>query len=190
MSKIILLTGTIVGYAYCMEFFMAYYSANPYELQTFKMRGLYGPSTWAYYWMFFCNVFAPQIFWFRKMRTNLWAVMIVCQFVNAGMWFERYVIIATTLERHLTPGSWRVYTATWVDKMTFLGTFGLFMMLFLLFLRFLPVIAIGEVKAVTPEADPHNGDSHEHGVQENDVMGYEEPASTYPGGVKPAATPA
>ena len=190
MSKIILLTGTIVGYAYCMEFFMAYYSANPYELQTFEMRGLYGPSTWAYYWMFFCNVFAPQIFWIRKMRTNLWAVMIVCQFVNAGMWFERYVIIATTLERHLTPGAWRVYTATWVDKMTFLGTFGFFMMLFLLFLRFLPVIAIGEVKAVKPEADPHHGDSHEHGVQENDVMGYEEPASTYPGGVKPAATTA
>jgi molybdopterin-containing oxidoreductase family membrane subunit len=186
MAKIILLTGTIVGYAYSMEFFMAYYSANPFELQTFKLRGLFGPSTWAYYFMFGFNVFAPQLFWVRKWRTNLFVVMFVCMCVNAGMWFERYVIIATTLERHLTPGSWRVYSATWVDQFTFLGTFGLFMMLFLLFLRFLPVIAIGEVKGVTPQADPHNGDSHEHGVQEDEVMGYEPPPSTYPGGVKPA----
>jgi len=169
---------------------MAYYGANPFELQTFKLRGLYGPSTWYYYAMFACNVFAPQIFWIKKMRTNLIAVMIVCMFVNAGMWYERYVIIVTTLERHLTPGSWRVFHATWVDITTFIGTFGFFMMNFLLFLRFLPVIAIGEVKGVTPAADPHAGESHEHGVQEDDAMGYETPASTYPGGVKPAATAA
>jgi Ni/Fe-hydrogenase subunit HybB-like protein len=131
MAKIILLTGTIVGYAYSMEFFMAYYSANKYELQTFQLRGLYGPSTWYYYCMFGFNVFAPQLFWFRWCRHNLWVVMFVCMCVNAGMWFERYVIIVTTLERHLTPGSWRTFTPTWVDIWTFVGTFGLFMMLFL-----------------------------------------------------------
>ncbi|SKA99409.1 prokaryotic molybdopterin-containing oxidoreductase family, membrane subunit [Prosthecobacter debontii] len=172
MAKIILLTGTIVGYAYSMEFFIAYYSANKFELQTFQLRGLYGPSTWAYYFMFGFNVFAPQLFWYRPFRHNLWVVMIVCMCVNAGMWFERYVIIATTLERHLTPGSWRVYEATWVDKYTFLGTFGLFMMLFLLFLRFLPVIAIGEVKGVLPQSDPHNDGHGEKGVQEEDLMNY------------------
>lgn len=188
MAKIILLTGTIVGYAYSMEFFMAYYGANPFELQTFKLRGLYGPSTWYYYAMFFCNVFAPQVFWIRKMRTNLIAVMIVCMFVNAGMWYERYVIIVTTLERHLTPGSWRVFHATWVDITTFIGTFGFFMMNFLLFLRFLPVIAIGEVKGVTPQADPHHGEGHDHGVQENDVMGWTEPAETAPGAAGATAT--
>ncbi|MCW0219954.1 MAG: polysulfide reductase NrfD [Prosthecobacter sp.] len=172
MAKVILLTGTIVGYAYCMEFFIAYYSANKYELQTFQLRGLYGPSTWAYYFMFGFNVFSPQLFWFRWCRHNLVVVMIVCMCVNAGMWFERYVIIATTLERHLVPGSWRVYEATWVDKFTFLGTFGMFMMLFLLFLRFLPVIAIGEVKGVLPQANPHFNDHDEKGVQEEDLMNY------------------
>ena len=172
MAKIILLTGTIVGYAYCMEFFMAYYSANKLELQTFQLRGLYGPSTWAYYFMFGFNVFAPQLFWYRPFRHNLWVVMFVCMCVNAGMWFERYVIIATTLERHLVPGSWRVYEATWVDKYTFLGTFGLFMMLFLLFLRFLPVIAIGEVKGVLPQSNPHHEDHGKDAVQEEDLMGY------------------
>jgi Ni/Fe-hydrogenase subunit HybB-like protein len=172
MARIILMTGTVVGYAYCMEFFMAYYSGNKYELQTFQMRGLNGPSNWAYYWMFGCNVFAPQLFWSRKMRYNVYAVFTVCMFVNAGMWFERYVIIVSTLERHFTPGSWRNFEATWVDKYTFLGTFGMFLMLFLLFLRFLPVIAIAEVKAVKPEADPHYSPEAEKGLQEEDLMGY------------------
>jgi len=172
MAKIILLTGTIVGYAYSMEFFMAYYSANKYELQTFQLRGLYGPSTWYYYCMFGFNVFAPQLFWSRWCRHNLWVVMFVCMCVNAGMWYERYVIIVTTLERHLTPGSWRTFDASWVDNWTFIGTFGLFMMLFLLFLRFLPVIAIGEVKGVLPQSDPHYDPNHEKGVQEEDLMDY------------------
>jgi molybdopterin-containing oxidoreductase family membrane subunit len=172
MAKIILLTGTIVGYAYCMEFFMAYYSANKFELQTFLLRSRFGASTWAYYFMFGFNVFAPQAFWFRWCRHNLWVVMAVCMCVNMGMWFERYVIIATTLERLLIPGSWRVYEATWVDKMTFLGTFGFFLMLFLLFLRFLPVIAIGEVKGVLPQSNPHHDDHGSDGIQEEDLMDY------------------
>jgi Ni/Fe-hydrogenase subunit HybB-like protein len=178
MAKIILLTGTIVGYAYCMEFFMAYYGANPYEKQTFGLRCLTGPSAWTYYAMFGCNVIAPQLFWFKKARASLFWVFVVSMFVNAGMWYERFVIIVTTLERHLTPGSWRTFHASWVDQWTFIGTFGFFMMLFLLFLRFLPVIAIGEVKAVKPEADPHF-DGHDHGVQEESLYA-----------AKPAATPA
>jgi molybdopterin-containing oxidoreductase family membrane subunit len=106
------------------------------------------------------------------MRKNLLVVMAVCMCVNMGMWYERYVIIVTTLERHLTPGAWRTFDATWVDNWTFIGTFGLFMMLFLLFLRFLPVIAIGEVKGVKPEADPHFGVHPVKGVQEAEVMGH------------------
>jgi Ni/Fe-hydrogenase subunit HybB-like protein len=166
MSKIILLTGTIVGYAYCMELFMAYYSASKYERDAFLLRTIYGPSWPYYYAMFFCNVIAPQLFWIKKMRTNLISVMIVCMFVNAGMWYERYVIIVTTLERHFMPGSWRTFDATWVDNWTFIGTFGFFLMNFLLFLRFLPVIAIAEVKGVVPQSNPHHDDHGERGVHE------------------------
>ncbi len=188
MAKIILLTGTIVGYAYCMELFMAYYSSSPGERAAFLIRTLHGPSTPYYYAMFFCNVIAPQVFWVRKLRTHIVTVMIVCMFVNFGMWYERYVIIVTTLERLLIPGSWGVFSATWVDKLTFLGTFGFFMMNFLLFLRFLPVIAIAEVKGVKPEANPHHGDSHEHGIQEDTVMGYEPPSCIQPQGAPTVAT--
>ena len=155
MAKIILLTGTIVGYAYLMELFMAWYSGSLYEFDAFKWRILYGPYTWAYLCMFTCNVIAPQVFWFKKMRENLIVVMIVCMFVNAGMWFERFVIICTTLARDFLPGQWDMYHPTWVEIWTFIGTIGFFLMLFLLFVRFLPVIAIAEVKGVLPQADPH-----------------------------------
>lgn len=155
MAKIILLTGTIVGYAYIMELFISYYGGNKYEADAFHLRIISGPYTWAYYCMFFCNVIAPQIFWFHAARHNLWVVFIISNLVNAGMWFERFVIIPTTLARDFLPGQWGYYAPTWVEGLMFAGTFGLFMTLFLLFVRFLPVIAVSEVKGVLPEADPH-----------------------------------
>ncbi len=182
MCKIILLTGSIVGYAYFMEFFMAWYSGNPYEMWAFLRSRVAGPVTdmvhfihpafpklpwapywWAYYCMMSCNVISPQVFWFRFCRRNLWVVFTVCMFVNAGMWFERFVIIVTSIARDFLPSSWGMFHPTWVDICTFVGTFGLFLSLFLLFIRFLPMIAISEVKGVTPMADPHSGHGHSFG---------------------------
>ncbi|MEM1441078.1 MAG: NrfD/PsrC family molybdoenzyme membrane anchor subunit [Verrucomicrobiota bacterium] len=158
MAKIILLTGTIVGYAYIMELFISYYGANKFEADAFHIRILSGPYTWAYYWMFFCNVIAPQVFWFQWCRHNLWVVFIIVNFVNIGMWFERFVIIPTTLARDFLPGQWGYYSPSLTEKLMFLGTFGMFFMLFLLFIRFLPVIAISEVKGILPKSDPHYPD--------------------------------
>ena len=177
MCKIILLTGTIVGYAYIMEFFVAWYSGNQYEVWAFLRGRVAGPLTdfihyhvnskfpllphapywWAYYCMMSFNVLSPQFFWFKWCRRNLWMVMAVCMCVNAGMWFERFVIIVTSIHRDFLPSSWGVFHPTWVDIWTFVGTFGLFLSLFLLFIRVLPMIAIAEVKGVTPMADPHTG---------------------------------
>ena len=107
MAKIILLTGTIVGYAYLMELFIAYYGANKYEIFTFFQAriGIDNPGwySWAYYCMMFCNVISPQLFWIKSMRTNYIAVFIVCMFVNVGMWFERFVIIVTSLAQDFLP---------------------------------------------------------------------------------------
>jgi Ni/Fe-hydrogenase subunit HybB-like protein len=155
MAKIILLTGSIVGYAYLMELFIAWYGANLYERAAFWNRafGWYG---WAYWCMMFCNVISPQIFWVKSFRTNYIIVFIVCQFVNAGMWFERFVIIVTSLAQDFLPSSWGHYSPSWVEIWTFAGTFGIFLSLFLLFMRFLPMIAMSEVKIVVPDADPHN----------------------------------
>jgi molybdopterin-containing oxidoreductase family membrane subunit len=162
MAKIILVTGTMVGYAYGMEFFIAWYSGNPYESFAFANRA-FGDYWWAYWTMISCNVISPQLFWFKAVRRSPLALFIISIFVNIGMWFERFVITVTSLHHDFLPSSWDYYSPTLWDVTTLLGSFGLFFTLFCLFCRYLPVIAIAEVKSVMPQADPHydpKGDHH------------------------------
>ncbi|MEZ0296835.1 MAG: NrfD/PsrC family molybdoenzyme membrane anchor subunit [Candidatus Methylacidiphilales bacterium] len=154
MCKIIALTGSIVGYAYLVELFIAWYGANLNEKYAFWNR-VVGPYWWAYACMMSFNVIAPQAFWFQYCRRNWVIIYIVINFVNAGMWFERFVIIVTSVHRDYLPGAWGMFHPTATDILTFVGTFGIFLTLFLLFVRFLPMIAIAEVKAIAPESDPH-----------------------------------
>jgi Ni/Fe-hydrogenase subunit HybB-like protein len=154
MCKIILATGTMVGYAYATEFFIAAYSGNSFEKFAFVNRA-FGQYAWAYWIMVSCNVITPQLFWFKKVRENHSLVWIICLFVNVGMWFERFVITITSLANDYLPSSWGYYSPTIVDIFTFFGTFGFFSVLFLLFVRFLPLLPMAEVKMVAPQADPH-----------------------------------
>ncbi len=158
MAKILLLTGTMVGFAYSMEFFIAWYSGNEYEFQLFannRVRPDRAPYWWAYWTMISCNVISPQLFWFRKLRQNPKVIWFVALAVTVGMWFERFVIIVTSLHRAFLPGEWHMFFPTWVDILTFVGSCGIFMTLFLLFLKFLPVFALAEVKVVMPQSSPH-----------------------------------
>jgi len=157
MCKIMIATGLMVGGSYGIELFTAWYSGNAAEWFTFRNRIL-GEYSWAYFMMVSCNVLVPQFFWFKKCRTNPWIVVFLCILINVGMWFERFVIIATTLARQAMPGMWGYFSPTRWDLLTLIGSFGLFFTLFLLFVRFLPIVAMAEVKAVSPEA--HAGKDH------------------------------
>lgn len=154
MAKIILATGSIVGYAYSVEFFIAWYSGSAIEQFTFLNRSL-GPYMWAYWIMVFCNVVVPQAFWIKRIRCNVWLMWCLCILVNVGMWFERFVIVVSSLANDFLPSSWDYYTPTFVDLGMLAGSFGIFFSLFLLFCRYLPMIAIAEVKRTMPQADPH-----------------------------------
>ena len=154
MNIIILLTGSMVGFAYITEFFIAWYSQVGYEQYAFINRAT-GPYAWAYWIMMSCNLIAPQVFWFKRLRRNVPLMFVISILVNIGMWFERFVITVISLHRDYLPSSWGYFTPTWVDVMTFVGSFGLFLTLFLLFLRFAPMVALAEVKGVVPQADPH-----------------------------------
>jgi Ni/Fe-hydrogenase subunit HybB-like protein len=147
MCKIVLATGSVVGLAYGTEFFIAWYSGNEYEQFVFFNRAL-GPFSSAYWIMISCNVVTPQLMWFKRVRENLGLVFALSIFINIGMWFERYVIIVTSLHRDFLPSSWQTYCPTSVEVATLIGSFGLFFTCFLLFCRYLPMIAIGEVKGV------------------------------------------
>jgi len=157
MNKIILLTGSLVGYAYAMEFFIAWYSGVQAEQFTFINRA-FGPYAWAYWIMISCNVISPQLFWFKKIRTSIPIMFVLGVLVNVGMWFERFVITVTSLSRDYLPSSWAYYTPTITDFGILIGSFGLFFTLLLIFTKTLPVISIAEVKAVVDGAQPTHKD--------------------------------
>ena len=169
MNKILLGTGLIVAYAYAVEFFVAWYGQVDAEQFAFLNRAT-GPYAWAFYVMVFCNVCAPQVLWLKKLRTNVWVTLAVAMCVNVGMWFERFVIIITSLTRDFVPSSWGDFMPTWVDIGMLLGSFGLFFTMFLLFLRFGPIVAMAELKTVMPQAHAGHG-AHEYDDVDPDETG-------------------
>ncbi|MFT7620537.1 MAG: Ni/Fe-hydrogenase subunit HybB-like protein [Planctomycetota bacterium] len=156
VCRVILFGGCVVGFAYSTELFIAWYSGSEFEQFAFLNR-VRGPMSWAYWIMVSCNVIIPQLFWFAKVRRNLLIVFLITIAVNIGMWFERFVIIVTSLHRDFLPSSWSEYAPTLVEIATFLGSFGLFFTLFLLFCRLFPFIAISEIKGILPKT--HKGDA-------------------------------
>ena len=147
MNIVIIITGSIVGIAYITEFFIAWYSGVEAEQYAFINRAT-GPYWWAYWSMMTCNVISPQLFWFKNIRTSIVATFLLSLVVNIGMWFERFVIIVTSLHRDYLPSSWAMFYPTWADVGVYLFTFGLFFTLFFLFAKFFPVINMAEVKSV------------------------------------------
>ena len=146
MNIIIIVTGSIVGIAYITEFFIAWYSGVPAEQYAFINRAT-GPYWWAYLVMMTANVVSPQVFWIKKIRTSIVATFILSIIVNIGMWFERFVIIVTSLHRDYIPSSWAMFYPTKHVGM-YLFSFGFFFTAYLLFSKFFPVINIAEVKSI------------------------------------------
>lgn len=155
MAKILLATGTMVGYAYAMEFFMAWYSGYIFEQFVFLNRA-FGPYAWSYWIMVACNVGFPQLFWFKKVRQNISLMLVIVILVNVGMWFERFVIIVTSLHRDFLPASWGMYAPTIYDIGIFIGSFGLFFTLMLLFVKVMPAISLTELKGVMKGSQPEH----------------------------------
>ncbi len=167
MNIVIIITGSIVGVAYLTELFISWYSGVQYEQYAFINR-FSGPYWWAYWSMMTCNVITPQLFWFKKIRTSIIATFVISIFVNIGMWFERFVIIVTSLHRDYLPSSWTMFSPTFVDIGIFVGTIGIFFTLFLTFTRFFPVLALNEVKTILKSSgENYKKDSGLHTHQED-----------------------
>ena len=147
MNIVIIVTGSIVGVAYLTELFISWYSGVEYEAYAFINRAT-GPYWWSYWAMMTCNVVSPQVFWFKKLRTSIGFTFFMSIVVNIGMWFERFVIIVTSLHRDYLPSSWTMFHPTFVDIGCFIGTIGIFFVLFLLFARFFPVLPLNELKTI------------------------------------------
>lgn len=168
MNKVILLTGTIVGVAYITELFIAWYSGYIYEQFAFFNR-VFGPYWWSYFGMMFCNVVSPQLYWKKSWRRNMVLTFFLSIVINIGMWFERFVIIATTLARDYLPSSWSYYSPTWVEIGIFMGSLGLFFFCYLIFTRVAPVVAVAEIKAILKTSgDQYAGKNAVHAHSHDD----------------------
>jgi Ni/Fe-hydrogenase subunit HybB-like protein len=159
MNIVIMLTGSIVGVAYLTELFIAWYSGVEYEQYAFLNRAT-GPYWWAYWSMMTCNVISPQLMWFKKLRTSIPFTFVLSIVVNIGMWFERFVIIVTSLHRDYLPSSWSMFSPSFIDVGFFVGTIGFFFVLFLLYSRTFPVIAQAEMKTIVKTSGSQHKKHH------------------------------
>jgi molybdopterin-containing oxidoreductase family membrane subunit len=155
MCKVILVTGWLVTFGYLCEYFADWYSGSVYEIGQIKTR-MFGPYAWSFWLLITCNCIIPNIFWSKKMRTNLAVIWIVALFVNLGMWLERWVIVVLSLHQDFIPAAWGMYKPTFVDIGMLTGSMGLFGTLFLIFLKFIPAVALAEVKELRYEIE-HDG---------------------------------
>jgi len=150
LAKVIIFTGLIVGYAYLVEYFMSWYSGNVFEQSVFEWRAT-GDYSVAFWIMVIFNSVIPLSFFFKKVRRNLAALLVISLLINVGMWFERFVIIVTSLAHDYLPFSWGNYSPTWVEYGITIGSFCMFFFIFLIFVKVLPSISITEIKEISPE---------------------------------------
>ena len=152
MALIMLVSGSIVLYAYILEIFMAWYSGNQFEEYMIWNR-FNGPYRWVYYSLLVCNGLVPQLFWFSRVRSNLALIFVISVIISVGMWIERFVIVVVSLHRDFLPSSWSMYAGTFWDWSLYIGTIGLFFALLFLFVRLLPVISIFEMRELVAEQE-------------------------------------
>jgi molybdopterin-containing oxidoreductase family membrane subunit len=156
MSKLILVTSGVVGYSYLTEFYMAWWSNNPFERYQFWFRP-FGHYAWAFWIMFVCNVILPLALWYKPLRTHVGFLFVLSIFINIGMWFERFNIILQSLSRDFLPSQWGGYNISWTDYGILFGSFGWFGMWMMLFIKFFPSVAITEIKEILPAPKRHGG---------------------------------
>ena len=142
-----LTAGLIVAYGYFMETVIAEYSGSQWEMYMMRNR-MYGPYGDFYWALILCNIIIPQLLWFRYFRLHPIWLWIICQFINVGMWLERFVIVVMSLHRDFMPSSWGSYSATIWDAAIYVGTIGLFIVLFFAFIRGFPMISIHEIRTL------------------------------------------
>ena len=154
VAKTIVFTGLIVGFAYSTEVFIAWYSHNSVEMETFYWRA-FGDYSLEYWIMVSCNAIVPLFYLLKKVRTNIKTLFIISIFVNIGMWYERFVIIIGSVGHDFLPHAWGLYAPTAIEYGILIGSFCLFFFLFVLFVKHLPSISMTEMKEMVIDGDQH-----------------------------------
>lgn len=145
IAKTIVFTGLIVGYAYAIEYFLAWYSHNIVEQESFRWRAA-GEYSLAFWVMVICNSVVPLLFFIRKVRRSIPWLFGISILINIGMWSERFVIIIGGVAHDFMPNAWGTYSPTIIEYGVLVGSFCLFFFLFLLFVKHMPSVSMTEMK--------------------------------------------
>jgi len=156
VAKTIVFTGLIVGFAYGTEIFIAWYSHNPVEVESFRWRA-FGDYALEYWIMVVCNTIIPLLLLFKKVRTNIRLLFVISLIVNVGMWYERFVIIIGSVAHDFLPHAWGLYAPSLVEFGIMIGAFCLFFFLFVLFVKHMPSVSMTEMKETLHEGESHAG---------------------------------
>ncbi|MBA2881022.1 molybdopterin-containing oxidoreductase family membrane subunit [Desulfosalsimonas propionicica] len=154
VAKTIVFTGLIVGFAYGTEYFIAWYSQNTVEMEVFSFRST-GGFALSYWIMVVCNSLVPLLFFFKRIRTHIFWLFGISIVVNIGMWFERFVIIISSVSHDFLPNAWGQYAPTAIEYGIMLGSFSLFFFLYFLFVKHLPAISMTEMKELQHQETAH-----------------------------------
>ncbi|HEY4221929.1 MAG TPA: NrfD/PsrC family molybdoenzyme membrane anchor subunit, partial [Myxococcota bacterium] len=145
LARIILALGLVMAYSYGVEHYLAATGDDARESTFVLALRPTGPYALLFWLLLSCNVAAPQLLWFRRVRASPLALFIIALVINCGMWLERFVIIAASLSRDFLPSSWAPFRPSWVDLLLFAGSLSFFSFLFFVFLRIVPFLPISEL---------------------------------------------
>jgi molybdopterin-containing oxidoreductase family membrane subunit len=145
LAKMMLAAGLFVDYSYLMEIFTAFYGMDRYEV-AMTMQRFSGAYAWVFWTTIVCNVVAIQALWWPRVRANRAALFGISMLVLVGMWFERFMLIVSSLYHDFLPSSWGMFYPTFWDIAFLAGSIGLFFLLFLLFVRVLPIVSMSDMR--------------------------------------------
>ena len=154
IAKTIVFTGLIVGYAYGIEYFLAWYSHNIVEQESFRWRAM-GEYSLFFWIMVICNSMVPLLFFIKKVRRSIPWLFGISILINIGMWYERFVIIIGGVAHDFMPNAWGTYSPSIIEYGILVGSFSLFFFLFLLFVKHLPSVSMTEMKESARKGEAH-----------------------------------
>jgi molybdopterin-containing oxidoreductase family membrane subunit len=160
LGKLLLLLSLLWTYINGLEIFTGWYSGSSAQIETlnYKLFGYYAPMFWSM--ILFCT-FLPLVLIAKKVRTSLVPMLIISIFINIGMYFERLLILATSLSRKYLPDYWGFYTPSLLEVSIFIGSLGVFISFFLIFVKIVPSVSIYEVKQTLDSQEDSPEDSQD-----------------------------
>jgi Ni/Fe-hydrogenase subunit HybB-like protein len=145
IGKLMLVMSVVWGYFFFNDYIIQWFGGDKFVSTTLAVHEK-GPYGWMWIITIIFEAGIPWVtLWFKKVRTNPAALLIIGLLINVGKYFEDYVIVPVSLTINRMPFSWRYYFPR-VEILLTIGTVALFSLLYMIATRIVPVIPVWEVQ--------------------------------------------